>query len=152
VNFDLLDPQLIVDRIRSDCPAYADVLLALTSAQITDDGSGIGEFRSPAAFVLEPSETPYGDPDGSDGRLVQMSRLEVGVLTAVRGLRDATGADAVAEMRAARAQLCQTMRAWMLGGPQSLPMQLGVSRPFGVHKATASLWFIDSFQLIRRQT
>jgi hypothetical protein len=152
VNYDLIDPQTIVDKIRSECPAYADVLVALTSAQITDDGSGNAEFRSPAAFVLEPVESPYGSPDGAGGRLLQMSRLEIGVMTAVRADRDILGADAAAEMRAARAQLRVAMRGWLLCGPQALPMQLGTSRPFGVHKATASLWFIDSFLLTRRQT
>jgi hypothetical protein len=138
-----LSADVIVDRVKSNCSAFNDVFRAATSVTVAKQAA----FRSPAAFVLEPAYTPSGTPDAT-GEMVQMITLEVGVLTGTRSLRDEFGGDNAAELEDARGQLWNALFGWTPEGIGTMPLQIGVCRPFGFEDGV--FWYLDSFQLTRR--
>jgi len=99
--------------------------------------------RWPAAFVLPAKDTAAPNPF-AEGAIDQQVIARYGVILAVRNLRDATGAAAMADLATLRQALWTKLLGWVPADGFS-PCTYGGGRLLELDEAAQVLWWVDEF-------
>lgn len=137
----------ITDRLAATCignldSQYRSVERAANSQAALNEG----QFAMPACFVLEPHYSREGEPNGS-AELVQLTVVEIGVLTAISNYQGTAGNLQSEQAEAVR----NTLYASLVGfRPESggYGIDLGSGGLFQIRDQV--FYYLDTFRLYRR--
>ena len=138
MDYDLFDPQLVIDRLVEKVPELKVVEGAADLAAAAE--SGVRQF--PCAFVIPLADSP-SELELATGSTQQRLSSQLGVIMVVRNLRDARGQNALVDLTVLRKLVHEAIYGWTPDAQVFDPLTRGGGRILQLDNQT--LWWQDDY-------